>query len=629
MDPDRGVIARVVPFVPAGRVDMTFDYAVPIKLRDAIAVGSLVAVRFGNRNVRGIVAGLRTASDEEVDAIDPIQRAVIPYPVAPGRLAELYEWLAIRYCVPRGRAYARAQPPRVRVKATEPALGVVTLDQKRLGRYPAGDLIEAARAGKPGVWCLRTLPGEDRGAVYAELCALASEAGQSVVVVPEVAGGSLVIDSLQALLGDVARVDSELPDMERSSNWMRIARGHRFAAGGRGAALAPADPALIIVDDCHDPSLKEDRAPRYDARKVAIQRGDAATCIFGGATPPIELAFAPGTRLIEPDRGAERERRPIVELVQPPDDGGISRALHARVRDELRSGGSVALLVARRGFARTLWCGNCRRSLRCPRCEAGLSFDRAPRRVRCGRCGYEDSPPDSCPSCGASEFRFLGAGSDRLAEQIAKSFPSASVTRVDPDSAPAPAPVGSGPSIYVTTWIGTKPNIRPDVTLVGVLDADALLRRPDFRAAESGYQALAAMSEWAGPSSEGGRLVVQTAEPSHHAVQAIARADFRYFADRELELRRELGYPPFSELIKATAMGDAAGSVLSEVGAAARAAGARVLGPVPVRMNSDQGREGLQVLVKCPDALAVAEGLRGILPRVPRGTILRVDVDPV
>ncbi|MEA2435035.1 MAG: hypothetical protein QOG54_2492 [Actinomycetota bacterium] len=575
---------------------------------------------------------------EIVDSVDgaelePISRLVLPEPVAPPPMVQLFEWLAIRYCVPRGRAFGRSQPPRVRVKVTEPNADPIDVGQIALKRYPGEALQDALLNGKSGLWCLRTLPGEDRGSIYAELCALASHSGSSIVVVPEIVLGSIALDSLEKRLPDVLRLDSTLPEGERSNNLMQLARGHRFGAGGRAAVLAPSPRlSLVVVDECHEPSLKEDRAPRYDARRVAMERGraGAASCVLAGATPPIEFAFAPGVALIEPDRGAERERRPIVEIVEPPDDGGLARALHARVRDELRAGGSVAILTPRRGFARTLWCGSCRRSLRCPRCEAGLSFDRSPRRVRCGRCGFAAAPPDVCPSCGASDFRFLGAGSDRLADQLARSFPTANVARVDPDSGPARSSQ-DGPSIYVTTWFGTKPSIRPLASLVGVLDADALLRRPDFRAAENGYQALAAMAEWAGPASEGGRLVVQTSEPSHHSVQAISRGDYRFFADRELEFRRELGYPPFSELVKASAAGPDAAAVIDEVSGVVRAAGGRVLGPVPVRLDGSGPvpREGLQVLVKCPDADDVATGLRSILPRVPRGTILRVDVDPV
>jgi primosomal protein N' (replication factor Y) len=631
---DRASVARVVPLVPAWRVDKSFDYSIPEKLAGVVVEGSLVAVRFGNRNVRGVVVEL-TETVEPADAeLEPIQRVVLRDPVAPPPMVALYEWLALRYCVPRGRAFTRAQPPRVRVKVEEPVTGAVRVGDDVLRRYPSSSLIDAIRTGRGGTFCLRTLPGEDRGALYAELCGIASHRGSSIVVVPEIALGSIVLDSLESRLGDVLRLDSSRPDGERSANWMRLARGHRFGAGGRAAVLGPsARLALVIVDECHEPSLKEDRAPRYDARRVAIERARlaGAACILGGATPPIDLAFKTGVELVEPGRAAERERRPVVEVVDRPQDGSVGRALHARIREVLRGGGSVALLVPRRGFAPTLWCGSCRRSLRCPRCEAGLSFDRSPHRVRCGRCGFEAGPPDVCPSCGAADFRYLGAGSERLAEQLNKAFPVARVTRVDPDSGPAPTSEERGPSIYVTTWYGTKPSIRPRASLVGVLDADALLRRPDFRAGENGYQALAAMAEWAGPATEGGRLIVQTSDPTHHAVQAISRADYRFFADRELEMRRELGYPPFSELVKATSAGAAAADVMTDVAETARSAGGRVLGPVPVRVErtGPGAREGLQVLVKCPDAGRVAMGLRGILPLVPRGTILRVDVDPI
>ncbi|MDQ3953722.1 MAG: hypothetical protein M3279_12300, partial [Actinomycetota bacterium] len=162
---------------------------------------------------------------------------------------------------------------------------------------------------------------------------------------------------------------------------------------------------------------------------------------------------------------------------------------------------------------------------------------------------------------------------------------------------------------------------------VGVLDADALLRRPDWRAAEEGYQALAAMAEWAGPAGDGGRLVLQTDEPGHHAIQAVVRGDYDFFLERELEARRELGYPPFAELVKLTARGPRAAELTNDAAAVCRDAGARVLGPISVRPPGASEPE-LQTLVKCADALAVTPGLRGILARAPAGSRLKVDVDP-
>jgi primosomal protein N' (replication factor Y) len=197
---------------------------------------------------------------------------------------------------------------------------------------------------------------------------------------------------------------------------------------------------------------------------------------------------------------------------------------------------------------------------------------------------------------------------------------------MDPDVLEEGGDAAEPSDIYVTTWIGTKPALRPPATLVGVLDADRLIRRPDFRASENAYQALVEMAEWAGPAGTGGRLVVQTAEPGHHAVQAVVRADYRFFLERELPLREELAYPPFSELIKVTASGTGRAGLLERVAETARGAGARVLGPIPSGPPGDDDAAG-ELLLKCADAEEVAVALRGILASTPGGR-LRVDVDP-
>jgi primosomal protein N' (replication factor Y) (superfamily II helicase) len=217
-----------------------------------------------------------------------------------------------------------------------------------------------------------------------------------------------------------------------------------------------------------------------------------------------------------------------------------------------------------------------------------------------------------------------GAGSERLAEQLSKAFPSARVLRVDPDVLDGRPPETAQADIYVTTWIGTKEVLRPDVGVVAVLDADALIRSPDFRAAERAYQALAEMAEWAGPSSEDGRLLIGSREPGHHSIQAVVRGDHRFFLDRELRLRKELGYPPFSELVKVSTAGDQAVEASRDVARECRAAGARVLGPVRVAPG---GKEEFEILAKAPDANEVARALRGILKTASRARI-RVDVDP-
>ena len=627
--------AAVIPLLPVWRVDRAFDYRVPTELAGRVRVGSLVRMPFGRRAVRGIV--VETSLGPPDGNLEALSKLVFDAPLAPEPLDELLEWLARRYAVARGVAFARIVPPRVRVSV--PPIARLSArrspaDDSPLDRYENGAaLLAAIGDGDGGVWSLRALPGDDRGALIAGLVGAAAPSGQALVAVPEVRYGAPVLDRICEAWPQLLRIDSSQPETERTQGWLALAQGHGLGGGGRASVIAPAPHLrLIVVDEEHDPGFKEDRSPRYDARRVAVERArlQGAIAVLVSATPALETSHmlrAGSWREVRPERSARRAARPIVEVVAPDPDRAITRELHQRVRDVLRRGERVALLVPSRGYARALWCASCRRSLRCPVCEAGLFYDRdepGGAHVRCVRCAFTRAAPDACPTCGATEWRYVGAGSERLAEQVAKSFPRAEVRRMDPAVLAGGAPDGEGADIYVTTWVGTKPVLRPDVTLVAVLDGDALLRKPDFRAAESAYQAFAAMAEWAGPAAAGGRLVLQCSEAGHHAVQAVVRADHDYFVERELELRRELSYPPFAELVKVTASGNDGASTIAGAAEKARAAGGRVLGPIALRRSGDDEHE---LLVKCPDATAVAEALRELLARVPPG-VLKVDVDP-
>lgn len=635
--------ASVIPLLPVWRVDRAFDYLVPEELHAKVVVGSLVRAPFGHRKVRGVVVDVHGDGGRGGRPLETIASLVVDPPVAPHPLESLFEWIARRYVVARGVAFSRAVPPRVRVTkiVAEPLEGDAAAEDEDLLRsyVDGGRLLESITSRTPGVWSLRSLPGHDRGRLISALVgAAAKRDGAVLLTVPEVKYGSQVLDTVERSWPLLARVDSSQEDNDRSRAWLAMAKRHGLGAGGRAAALAPApDLALIVIDEEHHTSYKEDRSPRYDTRRVAVERArlQKAVCVLVSSTPSLEtgLKVQMGEwNQIHPDRNARRAARPIVEVVPPSDQSALTTELHQRVQDTLRDGQRVGLLVPSRGYARALWCASCKRSLRCPVCEAGLFYDRPTEgqpSVRCTRCGFRRTAPDVCPSCGASEWRYLGAGSERLADQIARAFPRAKVRRVDPDVlARAGEHAFSDADIYVTTWIGTKPALRPAVGLVGVLNADALIRRPDFRAAESAYQALAEMAEWAGPATEGGRLVVQCSDPAHHAVQAVVRADHDFFVERELELRRDLSYPPFTELIKVTASGPDASVTIERAAVTAREHGARVLGPVPVRRTREEKQlVDQEMLIKCSAAMPVAESLRDLLAHTAPG-MLKVDVDP-
>ena len=630
------LVARVMPLVPVWRVDKPFSYSVPDAVA-GLAPGSLVRVRFGGRNVRGIVVS--TAEEHPALPLEPVLGTVVGPPLAPPPLLQLIRWISRRYAAPPGRSLRRVVPPRVRVKPPPPAALSGGPPAERLLAYEGGNaLIAAIEGGDAGAWGLRWTSGEDRGAAISELVAASGRAGGAALVcVPEVRYGSSVLEGLQGHFPDLARVDSAMSDGDRSRSWLRLAAGHGLGGGGRAAVLAPAPSLrLIVLDEEHHRTYKEDRSPAYDSRRVAVERArlQGAVCVLASSCPSVEVgAQAWWGRIgsVAPSRAASRAARPIVELIDRPEGRALAPDLHRRISDTLRRGRRVALLATSRGYARTVWCAACRRSLRCPRCEAGVASHHGRAAVACPRCGWSAATPAACPSCGADDFRLLGAGSERLADQVRLTFPRAAVARIDPDVIEESHDALATADIYVTTWIGTKAAIRPPVELVGVLDADALIRRPHWRAAESAFQALSEMAEWAGPASDGGRLVIQCSEPGHHALQGVSRADYGYFLERELPGRAELLYPPYRELLKATASGPARDALLEAVLAVCRRAGALVLGPIPASPTPRRGgqvREAGELLAKCADAGEVAAELRGILASVPAGSRLGVDVDP-
>ena len=627
----RPLTAEVVPLVPAWRLSRTFTYGIPEKLAGKIEAGSLVRVPLGGRKVRGVV--VEVGSGSEGQTLEEVAGVVIPVPMAPPPMTELLDWMSERYISPKGQTYARVVPPRVRAKRPETGESVDAEEPKIILGYERGsELVAAIGEGRAGTWCLRVALAENRGRLIGELVGIAIDnGGSALVAVPEVRYGSATLDSISQMFPETCRVDSAIGDADRSGNWIALARGAPVGAGGRGAVLAPAPGLrLIVVDEESHRTYKEDRSPRFDARLVAIERArlQGAVCVLVSAAPSVETGGAARSGVygyVEPSREVDRSSRPQLEFVPKPTDRAISHELHERIRDTLRAGSRVALLAPMSGYARALWCAECRRSVRCPRCEAGMIYGRSTKNVSCPRCKLETGAPDQCPHCGANEFKFVGAGSERLAEQLGKSFPRAEVVRMDPGLVEE---LERGKrieaDIYVTTWLGTKEAIRPDVDLVGVLDADALVRRPDFRSAELAYQALVEMAEWAGPAEKGGRLLVQTDEVGHHALQALARNDYSFFLSRELLLREELSYPPYAELIKIQVSGTDRLEWATQAARVAREGGARVLGPIEAGIEEKRS----ELLVKCRSVSTVTPGLRDLVTRAPASTRLRVDVDP-
>ncbi|HSP98442.1 MAG TPA: primosomal protein N', partial [Candidatus Dormibacteraeota bacterium] len=485
----------------------------------------------------------------------------------------------LRHSFPDARAKLRAllEAGLLRVREEEqyrPVLPPVTLRDSSVAltsaQQAAVDALAAARDEGFVAWLLHGVTGSGKTEVYLRAIAAMPPDTSALVLVPEISLTHQLVERVRARFGDaVAVLHSQLSVGERWDEWRRIARGAaRIVVGARSAVFAPLRRlGLIIVDEEHDASYKQGDGVHYHGRDVAVMRAKLADCpiILGSATPAMEsLANARGGRyrLLElPERVADRPLPPVqlVDLrahaaAQPP---VLTPELAAALEANLAAGGQSLVFLNRRGFANFLQCRACGEPLMCPNCSVALTVHRRWRAARCHYCDHTIRPPTACAECREAALIEWGVGTEQLETLLRQRFPGARVARMDRDTTRRKGSqqtlLGDWHAgrfdILIGTQMITKGHDVPGVTLVGVVLADAGLNFPDFRAAERTFQLLAQVAGRAGRGDKPGRVIVQTLQPEHYALQAAATHDFAAFAAAELAARRELGYPPFSRLI--------------------------------------------------------------------------------
>jgi len=502
--------------------------------------------------------------------------------------------------------------------------------------------------------------GSGKTEVYLRAIAEVLETGrQALVLVPEIALTPQLVGRFRARFrGErqrIAVLHSGLSDGERYDAWRAIARGEaEIVIGARSAIFAPLSGlGVIVVDEEHEASYKQSEGFRYHARDLALLRGqlEQVPVLLGSATPALtsfERAVGGQTLLLELDRRAGGQPLPQVEMIDMTgQEFGtvLSAELDAALEQNLAAGQQALLLLNRRGFAPYLLCADCGLTFRCPNCEITLTFHRGERALRCHYCDFHQPPPDICPRCQGNQLDPEGVGTERLEAQLRERFPDARIARMDRDAMAAKGAhrklveaVASGEvDILVGTQMIAKGHDFPGVTLVGVVNADATLNFPDFRAAERTFALLAQVAGRAGRGALPGRVLVQTYAPEHYALQAAAGHDYRSFCSEERQAREELGYPPFGHLVNLVFSGNRREQVERAAQglatALARSAGpCEVLGPAPCLLARLRGRWRFQVLLKAGRRAALRERLPEVerLSRdLPAGVQLAVDVDPV
>ena len=436
---------------------------------------------------------------------------------------------------------------------------------------------------EPGVALLYGVTGSGKTSVYIKLIQAALDGGRSaMLLVPEIALTPQLLGLLAAYFGEqVAVLHSNLSAAERYDQWKRVRQGNaRVVVGTRSAVFAPCDPGLIILDEEQEHSYKSENNPRYCAREVAIWRGakEKALVLLGSATPSIETMYRAQSglyRLYTLKNRFGGRKLPTVEIVdmrqelKMGNDLSLSLPLREAILDTWKAGKQTILLLNRRGNSRCLVCVDCRESPECPRCSVRLTYHSANHRLMCHYCGYSQPVPDRCPKCGGP-IKTIGTGTQKVQQELAMLLPEMQTIRMDADTVSA---MNTHEKILdrfreekIPVLIGTQMVAKglnlPDVTLVGVLDADLSLYTGGYRAGETTFNMLTQVVGRAGRGDAPGRAMIQTLVPEHQIIRLAARQDYDGFYQLELGLRRVQNAPPFGDFTLITFIGEDEGAVM-------------------------------------------------------------------
>jgi len=528
-------------------------------------------------------------------------------------------------------------------------------------RHAFNEIVGALDAAEPRGIVLHGVTGSGKTEVYLQAIQhVVSFGRQAIVLVPEISLTPQTVRRFRARFDAVAVLHSHQTAVERHHHWQQIVRGEvQVVVGARSAVFSPTPHlGLIVIDEEHEATFKQDSPPRYHARDVAWQRAQAENIplVLGSATPSLESwqrARQGEFHLVElPKRVLNRPMPDVatIDLRDPAQSrfgrGGISRQLHQAMTAALRDDGQVILLLNRRGFSTHLQCPSCGSVLNCPHCEMSLTFHRQQNLALCHWCDHREPPPVVCPDCKSDAIRYGGLGTQKLEAEIRARFPDSVCARMDTDSMRGR---GSHEKVLqafrqgeIQILLGTQMIAKgldfPNVTLVGVVNADTALNWPDFRAAERTFQLVAQVAGRTGRSERGGRVLVQTFSPDHPAIASAVRHDFNTFASQELKTRLQLLYPPFGAMVRIVVRGpqeEVARSVAEQLVERLKQFGTdeesiRIVGPgaAPIIKLRGQYRFHLQLQALDVSLLQklVRQATKGFSP--PREVIWTVDVDP-
>jgi primosomal protein N' (replication factor Y) len=642
-----------------------FTYRIPPDLAGRVEPGRAVRVPFGRRAATGFVVELLSASP--VEAVRDIAGVEDEDLSLPPEVLRLGRWVADYYLAPLGEVLRAAlpaglgktSPGEVPHGAGRPAEIRPSADQQAV----LDEIGAAVGARRHAAFLLFGVTGSGKTEVYLRAAAAAvARGGKALILVPEIALTPQMVSRVEARFGArVALWHSALTPSRRREVWTRTRRGEiDVLVGARSAVFAPVpDLSLVVVDEEHESAYKQGESPRYHARDVAVVRAreNDAVVVLGSATPSLESfrnAELGKYRLLRLPRRVEGRAPARVELVPLPGPGPaaerpvstiLSDPLREALGEALSRGEQAILFLNRRGHSTVVQCETCRSPMGCSQCDIALTWHAVGDRLLCHYCGRSRPRPARCSGCGGSVSVFKGVGTQRVERELARLYPGLRAIRLDTDSTRRRGSMEAAlesfrrgeADLLLGTQMVAKGLDFPDVTLVGVVNADLQLFLPDFRSAERTFQLLTQVAGRSGRGTRPGRVLFQTAHPEHYALAAAARQDYEAFYEEETRVRRDPPYPPHRRLVNLLLDGRDEARVRGRAEEIARiletaipAGGVDLLGPAPQPFSRLKGKHRWHLTLRGNDhrrlralALAVLE-----MP-VQRGVRLSVDVDPV
>jgi len=651
-------------------IDKTFHYRIPAFMAKDVEVGRRVWVPFGKRRMIGYVVGITDIAPSF--HLKDIEKVIDESPIIPEDLVRLTKWMSEYYYTSWGSALDAAIPAPLKGGKTNVKERKVEEEEKYNPSFhlePTPEQLEAITEIKDSikkkefrVFLLHGITSSGKTEVYLQCIGdVIEKGGSAIALIPEISLTPQTAERFKSRFGEnVAIIHSQMTGGRRFREWKNIRDGvSKIVVGARSALFSPVkNIGLIVIDEEHETSYKQEDTPRYHAREVAIERARIAGCpiVLGSATPSLESYYKAKKgeyRLLRLTKRIDDRPLPkatIIDMKQEIMKGKhaaiISTYLRRKIEEAASGNKQIMLFLNRRGFATYIHCKNCGYTLKCKKCDSVLVYHSSKKGLLCHYCNWRRDVPRICPECESSYLDFSGKGTEKIESEIHRMFPAAGIDRMDTDVTKKRGShdvilkkVKEGKTnILIGTQMIAKGHDFPQVTLVGAISADVSLNLPDFRSSERTFSLLMQVGGRAGRGKDPGELVIQTYAPRHYAIDTAAKQDYETFYRHEIELRRELDFPPFTNIIKVTLRStsetiakDAASELTRYLKKAIKTKNIDVAGPAPGIIPRIRNRYIWNILIKTKDVIKTCNRLKSVLEdygRI-RRTFVSVDVDPI